>query len=170
MKILLSVTLLTAFPLAHADDLVRSAAYKASDAQARILATSGTVIAEIDTLLDEMSRNGITDDTKAMLNAARSNLVGAREGALSAALTQLREISTSGRSEDIQNVVQQQQAAEIVLRQIASKIAEKQFTDEISASASAILVRQDRVLNQVSNAQNEASIAADNTCARQTVL
>jgi hypothetical protein len=161
MKPLLTAALLAAWPLAHADDLVRSAAYKASDAQARILSSSGAVIAEIDTLLDEMSRNGITDDTKEMLKAARSNLAGAREGSIAAALTQLREISTSGRSEDIQNVIQQQQAAEIDLRQIAAKIAEKQFTDEISASASAILARQDRVLALIPDAKNESVITAE---------
>ena len=161
MRTLLSAALLSTFSLAHADDLVRSAAYKASDAQARILSSSGSVIAEMDTLLDEMSRNGITDDTKAMIEAARGNLAGTREGSIAAALTQLREISTSGRSEDIRNVVQQQQAAEIALRQIAAKLAEKQFTDEISALASAILARQDRALNQGSDGKNEAGVAAE---------
>ncbi|MEI6034552.1 MAG: hypothetical protein WCS65_09770, partial [Verrucomicrobiae bacterium] len=161
MKILLSAALVSTISLAHADDLVRSVAYKASDGQARIHASSGAVIAELDALLDEMSRNGITDDTKAMVMAARANLAGAREGSISAALTQLREISTSGRSDDIQSVVQQQQAAEIALRQIATKLSEKQFTDEISASASAIVVRQDRVLKQASGKKNEDIVTAE---------
>lgn len=161
MKILLSTALLTTFCVAQADDSMRSAAYKAGDEQSRILSSSGSVITEMDTLLDEMSRNGITDDTKAILRAARANLTGARDGVIAAAVVQLRELSTSGRSDGVSKVVQQQQAAEIALRQIAAKIAEKQFTDEISALASAILARQDRALGQRSDGNNEAGIAAE---------
>ncbi len=161
MQLLLSTVLLTAFSLVQADDSVRSAAYKAGDEQSRILSFSGSVIAEMDALLDEMSRNGISGDTEAILQGARTELTGTRDGAVTAAVAQLREISNSGRSDAIRNVVQQQQAAEIALRQIAAKIAQNQFTEEISALASAILARQDRALNQRSNGNNEARIAAE---------
>ena len=161
MKFLLSTVLVTTFSLAHADDSVRSAAYKAGDAQSQILSSSGAVIAEMDALLDEMSRNGITDDTTAIVKAARFNLAFARDGTIADAFSQLREISTSGRADDLRKVVQHQQDAEIALRQIAAKIAEMQFTDEISALASAILARQDRALKQGSVGNNEAGIAAE---------
>ncbi|MEI6494282.1 MAG: hypothetical protein WCO94_17180, partial [Verrucomicrobiota bacterium] len=133
--------------LVQADDLVRSAAYKASDEQAQILSSSGSVLAQLDALLDEISRNGISDDTRALVTATRAKLVGARDGAISSALTQLREVSSSGQAGGIRNIIQEQQQAEIALRRIASILAEKQFSDEIAAKLSAILARQDRAIS-----------------------
>jgi trimeric autotransporter adhesin len=154
---LLALTLATSI---HADDSVRSAAYKASDEQSQILSSSGAIIAELDALLQEMERNGITDDTKALIDAARAKLEGARDGSISAALAQLREVSQSGKASGFDNIIAQQQQAEIALRKIASEIAKKQFTEEIAAKSSAILSRLDRALKNSDGAAAEQQAIA----------
>ena len=161
MKTLLPLVVFTAAISAHADDATRSAAYQASNEQARIFSTSGSVVTELDAILGELSRNGISNETKELIEAARTNLASAREGSISTALAELREISTSGKSEDVGNVVRQQQEAEIALRRIASKLAEKRFTDEVVAMSSAIIARQEIAAKLEATGKNPTGVAAE---------
>jgi hypothetical protein len=165
MKIVFPLALVTAVAICHADDSVRSTAFKAADNQTQILSDSTSVVAQLDAILEDMSRNGISDETKAAVTIARANLAGASSGAITTALSQLREISVSGNTDHIQRVVENQREAEITLRQIAVKLAEKQFTEGIAATSTAILDRQDRALSP----QSEKS-AAQNTADEQKAI
>ena len=161
MKIPVITVLLLSLTFAHADDAVRSAAYRIGDEQAQIHSTSAELVAELDAILLEIERNGLSEKLKNVATASRESLSSTRDGAIADALSQLREMSVSGKIDGASGILQQQQEAELALRQIAAKLAVKQFTEQAAALSSAIIARQEKAIAPIGKVADKPAALAE---------
>jgi len=169
MKIRIPLILLLSLVPALADDAARSAAYRVGDEQAQIHSTSAELITELDAILFEIKRNGLSKKLEGLATASRETLSSAREGAISDALSQLRAMSVSGRTDGVSAILDKQQEAEIALRKIAAKLALKQFTEQAAALSSALVSRQEKAISlDKIKAGDAAALAEQQAIALQT--
>ena len=161
MKTPTLIVLLSSLALAHADDAVRSAAYRSGDEQAQIHSTSTELLAELDAIILEIERNGLSGKLKNAATTSREGLSSAREGSINEAVLKLREMSLSGKIDSAPEILKHQQEAEIALRRVANNLAVNQFTEQAAAVSAAIVLRQEKAIELAGTATDKAAVLAE---------